>query len=150
MKKIFISSTSFLPENKAIFKSELFEIKIGEYGGWAQELLREKSDAKSLVFILEDLGLNLDLEIDSQLDKLSPFIEHLKLWRVSSNDPLLIFFGSSEVTFNAVDIVKHAQVRCNNRAKLIQVLNMACGENTYVIDIDQCGLGGSIYSIRNW
>ncbi len=150
MKKVLLSSTSFIPKNNKIFKSDVFNIITGEFGGWALEFAKEKSDAKALLLILEDIGLNLDLEIESQFDKLEPVITYLQLWRKNTNEPLLLMFGSAQSTNNAVDLVKYAKVRSDNRVALIKEFHSCCGNNSYIIDIDQSGFGNVIYSNRNW
>jgi FkbH-like protein len=150
MKKILISSTSLIPNNKKIFKSDTFNFRTGGFGGWAVEFAQEKSDAKTLVLLLEDIGFNLDLEIESQMDKLVPVISYLELWRKKSIEPLLLLFGSANITHNAVDLVKYAILRSENKVKLMKELQIACGENSYIIDMDQSGYGNLIYSSRNW
>lgn len=149
MKKVLLSSTSYLPRGNSALRSKVHDISIGEYNNWANELQLDGYDFHALVCVLDDIGFDHLIEYSQQKHLIEPILCSLKRIKSSSGKPVILFLISN----GDGSILKHVktnQLQLSNRAEILRDINLSCPDLVYVVDVNACLNNASIYSDRNW
>jgi FkbH-like protein len=149
LKKLLLSSTSYLPEKNAALRSAIYDVSVGGFNNWANELLLDDYDVHSIVYILDDVGFDGSIDYQQQKYLIDPLLVAIKQKRLLSNKPIIIFLVSNDGG-NVLRHVKSHHIALQNKADIIRDINLSGQSSIFVIDINAFLCDGSIYNDRNW
>jgi FkbH-like protein len=138
-----------LPEKNAALRSAIYDVSVGGFNNWANELLLDDYDVHSIVYILDDVGFDGSIDYQQQKYLIDPLLVAIKQKRLLSNKPIIIFLVSNDGG-NVLRHVKSHHIALQNKADIIRDINLSGQSSIFVIDINAFLRDGSIYNDRNW